>query len=39
VLDWLEAGKPIFDMPGVMLHPPEAWGSQPYMGAWDQKSK
>ena len=32
VLDWLEAGKEIFDLPGLLFHPPAAWGSQPYMG-------
>jgi hypothetical protein len=30
VLDWLEAGGEIFDLPGLMFHPPEAWGTQPY---------
>ena len=30
VLDWLESGKEIFDLAGVMFHGPEAWGSQPY---------
>jgi hypothetical protein len=31
VLDWLAAGKELFDLPGVAFHAPEAWGSQPYM--------
>jgi hypothetical protein len=35
VLDWLDRGKVIFDLPGVMFHAPEAWGSQPYMSQWD----
>jgi hypothetical protein len=40
VLDWLKAGKELFDLPGVLFHSPEEWGSQPYMGAWDvEKSK
>jgi hypothetical protein len=30
VLDWLAAGKELFDLPGVMLHRPEQWGTQPY---------
>lgn len=30
VLDWLGEGKELFDLPGVMLHSPEAWGTQPY---------
>lgn len=38
VLDWLAAGKFLFDMPGIMLHPPQEWGTQPYMRAWDQKA-
>jgi hypothetical protein len=30
VLDWLDAGGEIFDLPGLMFHRPEAWGTQPY---------
>jgi hypothetical protein len=30
VLDWLASGKEMFDLPGVMLHHPEQWGTQPY---------
>jgi hypothetical protein len=30
VLDWLSDGNELFDLPGVMLHIPEAWGTQPY---------
>jgi hypothetical protein len=30
VLDWLDAGGEIFDLPGVMFHRPEDWGKQPY---------
>jgi hypothetical protein len=37
VLDWLEAGGEIFDLPGVRFHPPGEWGSQPYMTEWDKK--
>jgi hypothetical protein len=37
VLDWIGLGKEIFDLPGVMFHAPEAWGSQPYMKRWDRK--
>jgi hypothetical protein len=39
VLDWLEAGKELFDLPGLLFHTPEEWGSQPYMSAWDQEEK
>jgi hypothetical protein len=38
MLDWIGQGKEIFDLPGVMFHSPEAWGTQPYMGGWDRKS-
>jgi hypothetical protein len=38
VIDWLEAGKPLFDLCGVMLHEPELWGKQPYMSDWDKAS-
>ncbi len=30
VLDWLENGGEIFDLPGLMFHPPQEWGAQPY---------
>jgi hypothetical protein len=29
-LDWLADGKELFDLPGVMLHHPDQWGTQPY---------
>lgn len=35
VLEHLEQGGELFDMPGVYLHQPEDWGSAPYMSAWD----
>jgi hypothetical protein len=35
VLDWLDQGGEIFDLPGLMFHPPVEWGSQPYMRQWD----
>jgi len=38
VLDWIGQGKEIFDLPGVMFHAPEAWGSQPYMSQWDKRT-
>jgi len=38
VLDWLADGKQIFDLPGIMLHSPAAWGSQPYMRRWDERA-
>lgn len=37
VLDWLEGGGEIFDLPGVMFHGPEAWGEQPYMRRWERR--
>jgi hypothetical protein len=37
VLDWLEGGGEIFDLCGVSFHGTEAWGTQPYMRAWDEK--
>ncbi len=37
VLDWLEGGGEIFDLPGVMFHGPEAWGQQPYMRRWERR--
>ena len=30
VLDWLAEGKELFDLPGLMLHSPDLWGTQPY---------
>ncbi len=32
VLDCLEGDGEIFDLPGLMFHAPDAWGTQPYMG-------
>jgi hypothetical protein len=37
VLDWLAQGKQIFDLPGLMFHTPEEWGTQPYMREWDNQ--
>ncbi len=37
VLDWLGAGKELFDLPGVLFHSPEEWGTMPYMSAWDRE--
>ncbi len=39
VLDWLDGGGEIFDLPGVRFHGAEAWGTQPYMRAWDEKAQ
>jgi hypothetical protein len=36
VLDWLDEGGEIFDLPGLMFHAPQAWGTQPYMRRWDK---
>jgi hypothetical protein len=30
VLNWINNGGELFDMPGIMLHSPELWGTQPY---------
>jgi hypothetical protein len=38
VLDWLDHGGEIFDLPGVMFHGPESWGTQPYMREFEAKS-
>ena len=38
VLDWIGQGKEIFDLPGIMFHTPEEWGTQPYMRQWDRNS-
>jgi hypothetical protein len=38
VLDWLADGKELFDLPGVLFHPAEEWGTQPYMGRWDSSA-
>jgi hypothetical protein len=34
-LDWLDQGGEFFDLPGLMFHGPEEWGSQPYMRWWE----
>ena len=39
VLDWLAEGKELFDLPGVLFHPPAEWGTQPYMTRWDQETR
>ena len=36
VVAWLTEGKELFDLPGVLFHEPEKWGTQPYMGSWEQ---
>jgi hypothetical protein len=36
VIDWLDRGDEMFDLPGLMFHTPGDWGSQPYMSAWDR---
>lgn len=35
VLSWIDNGGEIFDLPGIMFHGPEAWGSQPYMRSFE----
>lgn len=37
VLKWLENGGEIFDLPGLIFHSADLWGSQPYMRAWEQQ--
>ena len=31
VLSWIDHGGEIFDLPGVMFHGPEEWGTEPYI--------
>jgi hypothetical protein len=38
VLDWVDHGGEIFDLPGVMFHGPEEWGTQPYMRRFEERS-
>lgn len=38
VIEWLEQGHELFDLPGVAFHGPEEWGTQPYMSDWDSKN-
>lgn len=35
VLDWIENGKELFDLPGLYFQSPAEWGSQLYMSQWD----
>jgi hypothetical protein len=35
VLDWIENGKELFDLPGLYFQSPTEWGSQTYMSQWD----
>jgi len=35
VLDWIESGKELFDLPGLYFQSPSKWGSQIYMSQWD----
>jgi hypothetical protein len=37
VLNWIDQGGEVFDLPGVMFHGPEAWGTQPYMRAYESR--
>ena len=37
VLDWMNAGRELFDLAGVMFHGPDEWGSQPYMRRYDNR--
>ena len=39
VLDCLEGGGEIFDLPGLMFHPPAEWGSQPSMRRADASAQ
>lgn len=38
VLDWMGEGNELFDLPGLMLHSPDQWGSQPYYTVPNQAS-
>ena len=35
VLEWIENGKELFEMPGLYFQSPSEWGSQIYMSQWD----
>jgi hypothetical protein len=35
VLDWIEQGGELFDLPGLMFHTADRWGTQPYFTAWE----
>ncbi|MBE0695519.1 MAG: hypothetical protein IH586_01210, partial [Anaerolineaceae bacterium] len=35
VLSWLANGGEIFDLPGVMFHGPDEWGTHPYMRSFE----
>lgn len=35
LLKYLEEGRPLFDLKGMLLHGPESWGSQMYMSSYD----
>ncbi len=37
VLDWIDHGGEIFDLPGILFHSPEEWGTQPYMRRFMEK--
>ncbi len=37
VLDRLAQGEELFDLPGLMFHGPDDWGTQPYFSAWNRK--
>ena len=38
VLNWIDNGGEIFDLPGVMFHGPDEWGTQPYMRRFEAKA-
>jgi hypothetical protein len=35
VLEWIESGKELFDLPGLYFQSPSEWGNQLYMSQWD----
>jgi hypothetical protein len=36
VLNWIEQGGELFDLPGLMFHKADSWGTQPYFTAWEK---
>jgi hypothetical protein len=39
VLEWIDSGGEIFDLPGLMFHSPDEWGTQPYMRRFEAKGQ
>jgi hypothetical protein len=35
ILEWIQGGKELFDLPGLYFQSPSEWGNQLYMTQWD----